>query len=380
MRWSAFLLIITAAAMPFAARGQSGAAPALVAALRGVRSVDAASIIAWGADPKPPENALARVGAVEAQILALDTLDREALLFWLRSHGRDALHQRHATDGQIGPPLYPVDYAIRWTMLPAGFTNPTPLPAARAPAPPESGEPSMPRGVFDFVSSLPLPNVSIPIASSSSSSSRTYMQGNTQVTESSSSGTSVSAQVNVAGLVGMLAQAAAESQPPPEPTAPPAPDKRWTLLQFGRPPAEPGSSGIAVSHGVAGIRNNSEAAACIAFANHNAKPVHEVDFDMTFVDAHDLFLQTMALRRVGVVAQNENVDAPRDLAPAKVLREDGNCVMIGHIKYDAPPIPSLARAVALSYGVRRVVFADGTLWQRPGTNAWPSSSLPGVQP
>jgi hypothetical protein len=360
MRWLILGLVGAVFAMPFPALSQPEASPSLVAALHAVRTADA--------------------NAVEAQIRALDGLDREALLFWLRSHGRDALHQRGATDKQIGPPWYPIDYKIIWTTVPAGFTNPLAA-ATPTPEPAKQGGSNFMRGLFGFVSGLPLPNVSVPIASSSSSSTKTWVEGNTRHTETHSSSSQVSAQVNVSGLVGMLAQAAEQSGSH-VPEEPKAPNLRWTLLEFGRPPAEPHDSGILVHHGVAGVRNNSEGAACVSFTNQNPKTIREVDFDFTFIDRYDRSLQTMALRRVGLVAQNGTVDAPHDLTPpAKVLREASNCVMMGHVKPNAAPIPSLIRAAALAYGVRRVVFEDGTVWQRPGTNAWPpSSELPGLQP
>jgi hypothetical protein len=368
---------LVVAVLPFAAHGdQAGNAPALAGVLKSLRAVDSSYLIAWSADPRAPRNTSDSVSALKARILVLDPADREALLFWLQGHGRDALHQRGATDLEIGPPLYPIDYEIAWTRVPEGFINPTPIPTAtpEPPPPPPAPKPAIPRGLFNFIAMLPLPIVSSG-SMSSHSSSETHREGNTLVTTTHSSSSSVSARVDTRAVVGMLAQAAssegssAAEERPPGPAQPPK--KRWVLLDFGRERIDRDTSGIDVNHGVAGIRNNAEAAACVSFANRNSRAVREIDFDLTFVDVHNHALQTMALRRSGSFEPNAEIAAPHDFDAEDVARQDANCMTMGHSNTAGPPISSLGRTSALAYAVRRVLFEDGTVWQRPGANVWP---------
>ncbi len=373
---------------------QTPAAPALVSALQRLRTVDPSFIIGWSADPRPPGSAPGAVNELKKQILALDGSDREALLFWLRSHGRDALHQRRVTDSEIGAPLYPIDYTIKWIPLPEGFVNPTPIPTA-TPAPPPTPKPQPPksRGVWGFIVPIALqaishiPTQSATIASSSSSHSHTqthsesHMEGNTHVTtyrsstSTSSSSTSMSVGVDVRGLAGMLANETLKEHPTSAPAAQEVANspaaRQWTLLELGRQRSDTQTSGIAVDNGVAGVRNNSEGAACLGFTNRNARAVREIDFDFTLIDAHDRSLQSIGLHRAGTFAPSETSAAPRDVTIPAVAREDANCVTIGSSAADAPAIPSLSRAVAIAYEIRRVVFDDGTMWVRPGANPWP---------
>lgn len=315
---------------------------------------------------------------LKQQILALDSMDREALLFWLRSHGRDALHQRGVNDSEIGAPVYPIDYKIAWVSLPEGFVNPTPIPTA-TPEPPPTPKPQAPksRGMWGFIVPIALaavakvPTQSATIASSSHSS--TVIQGNSVVTTSSS--TSMSAGIDVRGVAGMLANEALKEHPssgPVEREMASAPRTRnWTLLELGRQRSDTQTSGIAVDNGVAGIRSNSEGAVCVGFTNRNAKSVKEIDFDFTLVDGHDRSLQSIALHRAGTFAPNEASSAPNDAAVRSVAAEAANCATIGDSEPEAPVIASLTRAVAMAYEVRRVVFDDGTAWARPGANPWP---------
>jgi hypothetical protein len=396
VKFKAVVLFATifVSALPFMTSAQTAASPALVSVLQRLRTVDPSFIVGWSADPRAPGSAPGAVNALKVEILALDPSDREAVMFWLRSHGRDALHQRGATDAEIGAPLFPIDYAIKWVPLPDGFVNPTPIPTA-TPAPPPTPKPQPPksRGIWGFIVPVALqaiahiPPQSATIASSSSSSGHTeahaesHMEGNTQVstyqstTTSSSSSSSMSVGVDVRGLAGMLANEALKEHPTSAPLAQEIASssaaRQWTLLEFGRQRTDTQTAGIAVDNGVAAVRGNSEGAACLGFTNRNPKTVREIDFDFTLVDAHDRSLQSIALHRAGNIAPNETSAAPRDLAVPSVAREDANCVTIGSAAADAPVIPSLARAVAMAYEIRRVVFDDGTIWMRPGANPWP---------
>lgn len=383
MRRAAVTLLATvfACALPFIAPAQTTPTPELISTLHRLRMVDPAFIIGWSADPRPPGSVPGAVSELKKQILALESSDREAMLFWLASHGRDALHQRGATDADIGAPLYPIDYKIVWVSLPEGFVNPTPIPTPTLPPPPPAPtakpQQHQSRGIWGFIVPVVLQAVSnIPMQSAtiaSSSHSETHMEGNTMVTTSSSS--SMSVGVDVRGLAGMLASEALKEHPSDAPVeregASTSPARQWTLLELGHQRSDTETSGIAVDKGVAGIRSNSEGAACLGFTNRNARTVREIDFDFTLVDAHDHSLQSIALHRAGTFAPNERSEAPHDVAGPAVVREDANCVTMGSSAADAPTIASLSRAVAVAYEIRRVVFDDGTSWLRPGANLWP---------
>ena len=384
MRRVAVTLFATffACALPFLAPAQTTPTPELISTLQRLRAVDPAFIIGWSADPRPPGSVPGAVSELKKQILALGPSDREAMLFWLRSHSRDALHQRGATDADIGAPLYPIDYRIVWVSLPEGFVNPTPIPAPTLPPPPPAPtakpQQHQSRGIFGFLVPIALQAISnIPAQSAtiaSSSHSETHMEGNTMVTTSSSSRMSVG--VDVRGLAGLLAAASLTEHPsaPPverEADSPSPARQQWTLLELGRQRSDTETSGIAVDKGVAGVRSNSEGAACLGFTNRNARTVREIDFDFTLVDAHDHSLQSIALHRAGTFAPNERSEAPHDVAGPAVVREDANCVTMGSSSADAPTIASLSRAVAMAFEIRRVVFDDGTSWLRPGANLWP---------
>jgi hypothetical protein len=207
------------------------------------------------------------------------------------------------------------------------------------------------------------------------------MEGNTHVstyrstTSTSSSSTSMSVGVDVRGVAGMLANEALKEHPTAAPlvqeVASSSAARQWTLLELGRQRSDTQAAGIVVDNGVAGVRSNSEGAACLGFTNRNAKAVREIDFDFTLIDAHDRSLQSIALHRAGPFAPNEASAAARDVDVPAVAREGANCVTIGSSAAGAPVIPSLSRAVAMAYEIRRVVFDDGTHWVRPGANPWP---------
>ncbi|HKE37281.1 MAG TPA: hypothetical protein VKB39_07610 [Candidatus Baltobacteraceae bacterium] len=373
---------------------QTAGTPELVTALQRLRTVDPSFVVAWSIEARPPGSAPGTVNEFKKQILALDSSDREAMLFWLRSHGRDALHQRGVTDAEIGAPLYPIDYKIVWVPMPEGFVNPTPIPTA-TPEPPPTPKPQPPksRGIWGFiipVAVAAISNVASPkttIASSSTSSGHTtssmesHMVGNTHVTtyqsssSFSSSSSSASVGVDMRGVAGMLANEALKEHPTSAPlvqeVASSSAARNWTLLEFGRQRSDTLTSGITVNNGVAGVRSNSEGAACLGFTNRNEKAVREIDFDFTLIDAHDRSLQSIALHRAATIAPNETSAAPSDAEVPAVAREGANCVTIGSSSADAPALASLSRAVAMAYEIRRVVFDDGTTWMRPGANLWP---------
>jgi hypothetical protein len=397
----ALVLACFAAASTNATAADTSASTGLVSALQKLRSINSSFIIAWSADPRPPQTGDDSISKLKRQILALDSQDREALIFWLHSHGRDALHQRGATDPQIGPPLFPIDYNIAWVPLPDGFVNPTPMPTP-TPVPTESPTPkpqSHSNPFYDFLGAVILqkivnPNkplaiqmmedhwqgknpsnpavVSTTIASSSHS--ETHMEGNTLVTNSS--GSSLRAGVDVGGLALLLVSEALKEHPSSQPLQTAVANEprsaQWQLLELGRQRTDVDTHGITVENGVAGIRNNSEGGACLGFTNHNQRTVKEIDFDLTLVDANDHMLQAVGLRRTGSFAPNEKSEAPHDLDIPAIEREDANCITLGRPQPDAPSTAPLARTAAVAYEIRRVVYDDGTQWLRDGANVWPA--------
>jgi hypothetical protein len=371
--------------LPLLTSAQTAPSAALVSVLQRMRTVDVSYIIGWSADPRAPRDAQGAVNQVKTAILALDASDRDAMFFWLRSHGRDALHQRGVTDAEIGPPLYPIDYKIAWVALPEGFVNPTPIPTPTPEPPPTPTPHPKSAGAWAFLIPLALQAIiTIPtysaIFSDFQNGALLFDVNKLQkwVTPSGFLSTAQSI-ADAHAVAGMLANAALKEHPTSTPvehevaSIPAA--QHWTLLEIGRQRWDLQAAGIVVDKGVAGVRNYSEGAACLGFTNHNAKAVREIDFDFTLVDAHDRSLQSIGLHRAGTFAQNERSEAPHDLAPSDVAREDANCVTIGSSAAGAPTIPSLSRAVAMAYEVRRVVFDDGTVWLRPGANLWPHEKV-----
>jgi hypothetical protein len=180
--------------------------------------------------------------------------------------------------------------------------------------------------------------------------------------------------VDMRGVSNMLGSAIYQAdQSGTAPHSPQQPQSEWTLLEFGRERADNQTSGIAVNHGLAGVRKDAEGAACVGFTNTNAKAVREVDFDLTYLDANNHALQTMALRRTGSVAPNAAADAPHGFTPADVAREHSNCATMGApAGTTAASTAPFNRASAMAYEVRRVEFEDGTVWERPGANVWPA--------
>jgi len=382
----ALLAMFFATTLPLLTSAQATPSTALVAVLHRLRAVDASFIIGWSADPRPPGNVPGTINQLKKEILALDASDREALLFWLRSHGRDALHQRGVTDAEIGPPLYPIDYTISWVALPQGFVNPTPIPTPTPEPPPTPTPRPESAGAWAFLIPLALQAIiTIPTYSaifSDFQNAALLFDVNKLQKWVTPSGLISTAQsiADAHAVAGMLANAALKEHPTStaveqEVASIPA-AQHWKLLELGRQRSDSQSAGIVVDNGVAGVRNYTEGAACLGFTNHNAKTVRELDFDFTLVDAHDRSLQSIGLRRTGTFAQNHRSEAPQDLAPSAVAREDANCVTIGSSTAGAATIPSLSRAVAMAYEIRRVVFDDGTVWLRPGANRWPHDMAP----
>jgi hypothetical protein len=376
-----FLSALFLSTLPHTASAQPAPSAALVSVLQRMHTVDVTYIIGWSADPRAPKDALGSINQVKTAILALDASDREAMLFWLRSHGRDALHQRGVTDAQIGPPLYPIDYEIAWVALPEGFVNPTPIPTPTPqPLPTPTPHPK-PTGDLSFLIPLAAQAIvgSIAFSSIGSDFQRATMNLEFDRLQTYFNPTAMMGKMQsiaeASAVAGMLANEALKEHPTSttderEVASIPAAE-HWTLLELGRERSDPQAVGIVVDNGVAGVRNYSEGAACLGFSNRDAKTVREIDFDFTLVDAQDHSLQSFALHRTGTFGPNERSDAPNELMPSAVAREDANCVAIGSSATGAPTIPSLSRAVAMAYEVRRVVFDDGTVWLRAGANLWP---------
>lgn len=324
------------------------ASPALLDALTSVRSASAAE--------------------VAAKTQALSPPDRDAMTYWLASHGRGPLHARGATDAQIGVPYYAIDY----TTVPAPWpstvapliTPPTPVPTAPPPTP-------APRrhSAFSLLGSV-LPDLHIPIASSSSSSSQTTTTNTPNGSETDistqSSSASVSIGVNPWAVVGALIDASSAHTTKQPPSVP------WRGLLFAASTLGTGGSEIAVTRGFAAVRNDgTEGLACISFANNSQKAATEIDVDIEILDTLGFIRRVAPLRLRGSFAPGAEVGGPANVQDVNSAR--ANCVIDGENTLTDTTDP-FTGASAVVYSVRRVLFADGTQWLQPSANAWPPVS------
>ncbi|BDE06820.1 hypothetical protein WPS_20960 [Vulcanimicrobium alpinum] len=82
--------------------------------LRQLPGIAFTNVAEWSGRPAAPAESAAGTAPfaevrAERAILALPAPDREATLWWLQSRGRKRLHERGATNAEIGPARYPVD-------------------------------------------------------------------------------------------------------------------------------------------------------------------------------------------------------------------------------------------------------------------------------
>ncbi len=336
----------------------------LLAALSAVRSGPIDGLAAWADRAQPSDASGGALETIEIQIAALAPGDRDALVYWLGSHGRAALHAVGASDAQIGPPYFALDYAIvpgAWPADIAPLALPSPPPPAPAP---------QPKHHSSFLSSLAsmIPGAQIPVASSSSSSSSTTSNADgSQTTTSQSSGTSVSVGVDSAALINSLIDASA-SHPASQGSA-----GTWRPLLFAAATldADAGASQIAITHGFAASRfNGSEGLACLSFVNNAALTAVEVDVDFQMVDAYGFLRRVAPLRRFGSFATGQLIAGPSSVQDANASRP--NCVVDGEGSLTDPTDP-FAGAAAVLYAVRQVKYADGSTWLMPGANPWPAT-------
>jgi hypothetical protein len=322
------------------------ASPALLAAHGALRSASPANLSDWA--------------ATAPQVAALAAGDHDALLFWLDGHGRGALHAQGATDAQIGVPLYAIDYAIQPAPWPASVPPLPPAPAPPKPTPPPAQHH---HSFWSMVAAAALPSIVAPVAHSSSSSTSTSPDGSTTTTQSSS--TDVSVGVNTGALLSSLLDAAdahGSSQ---------SPSNDWRQLPFGAMTfaSADAPSQIAITHGIASVRSDgTEGFACLSFVNRAAQPATEVDVDIEIIDGLGFVRRVVPLRRVGSFAPGQPVDGPTSVHD--VHSAQPNCVIDGENAIADPSDP-FAGAFAVGYAVRRVTFADGSVWLEPGANAWP---------
>jgi len=335
--------------------------PALADALNSARNASMTDLAAWAAGAAPT----AAIATATSKIQALSAPDRDAMMYWLSSHGRGALHARGASDEQIGVPFYAIDYVlvpapwpstIQRLVAPASAPAPTssPTPAPRRPSP------------FGNLLGAALPQLQIPVASSSSSSSQTTTtnipNGTETNTTTQSSSSSVSIGVNPWAVVGSLIDASnaqVAQQPPSEP---------WRGLLFAASTLGGGGSGIAVTRGFAAVRNDgNDGLACISFANNNQKTATEIDVDIEILDTLGFIRRVEPLRLTGSFAPGVEVGGPSSVQD--LSRARANCIIDGEQHLDDSTDP-FAGAQAVLYSVRRVRFADGTQWLQPGANPW----------
>jgi hypothetical protein len=72
--------------------------------IRDFLSIDFDNLVEWAKHDAPvPENPTFSLEKTEAAIDDLDSADRDAVLSWLRGNGRSKLHDRGASDSDIGP-------------------------------------------------------------------------------------------------------------------------------------------------------------------------------------------------------------------------------------------------------------------------------------
>ncbi len=321
--------------------------PALLDALNAVRTSPLAQVTARVAQLSPPE--------------------RDAMMYWLESHGRGALHALGVTDAQIGVPYYAIDYNLLrgpWPATVQALAEP-----AAAPAPTNPPTPAPRRHSFNVLGAV-LPELQIPIASSSSSSSQTTTTNTANGTETDtttqSSGSSVSIGVNPWAVVGALIDASTAH------TTQPAPSEPWRGLTFAASTLGSGGSAVRVTRGFAAVRNDgSEGLACISFANNGQKVANEVDVDIEILDTLGFIRRVAPLRLRGSFAPGVEVGGPANVHDVDSARD--NCVIDGENALADTSDP-FNGAGAVVYSVRRVLFADGSQWLQPGANAWPPVS------
>jgi len=131
MRYRRRLFVLVSIAMLVAVlsappRADADASNALVQALAAIGNLGPqsfSSVVQWARNGAPQVPIpIYDYQLVEAQILNLGGNDRGAVLSWLQGNGRSALYGRGATDDQIGPPRYGVDFGV--------IPSPSPTPNA----------------------------------------------------------------------------------------------------------------------------------------------------------------------------------------------------------------------------------------------------------
>lgn len=309
---------------------------------------------AWANDSGPD-------GPIAAKFAQLAPPDRDALRYWLASHGRGPLHARGVTDPQIGVPYYSIDYNV----VPAPWPSTVQQLAAPVPAPQSTPAPAPKRHTFGLLGAL-LPELHIPIASSSTSSTQTTTTNTDNGSETNistqSSSTSVSIGVNPWEVVGSLIDAASAHDTPQPPSVP------WRGLLFAASTLGGGGSGIAITRGFAAVRNDgTEGLACVSFANNAQKTATEIDVDIETLDSLGFIRRVVPLRLSGSFRPGAKIGGPANVQDVNSAR--GNCVIDGENALANSTDPFSA-AQAVVYSVRRVQFADGTQWLQPGANAW----------
>jgi hypothetical protein len=360
----ALLLWSRASAQPLLTPALPPPSSELLAALAAARFGPMTALVAWATRAQPSDASGGPLQALETQVMNLAPGDRDALLYWLQSHGRAALHARGVSDAQIGPAYFSIDYSLvpgPWpaTVVPLSLPNPPPLPTP-TPAPEHHS------GFFNTLASM-IPNAQLPVASASSSSTTTTNNADgSQTITSQSSGSSVSVGVDSQALLSSLVDAASAHS---SPRAGPA----WRGLLFAASTLEPGGgpSQIAITHGFAASRaDGTEGVACISFTNNAPQTATELDLDLEVSDAYGFVKRVVGLRRIGTFASGAVIAGPTSVADAKSSRP--NCVIDGEGSLDDPTDP-FAGAAAVFYTVRQVKYADGTSWLLPGANPWPES-------
>ena len=130
IRSLAFITVLCLCALGATVVARDYASPQLQSTLETLRNLNSSSfqqVVWWAANPSPPPSTIIDWQQAEAQVLALSSRDRDAVLAWLNSRGRGALCERGATDAMIGARRFPID---NFNYISCGGPAPSPSPSA----------------------------------------------------------------------------------------------------------------------------------------------------------------------------------------------------------------------------------------------------------
>jgi hypothetical protein len=153
----------------------------------------------------------------------------------------------------------------------------------------------------------------------------------------------------------------------PAPVPPPTPNP-YRDLRFTTATLAPERGPIAVYGGWGAVkRDGKEVVVCISFKNERQVAATRIRFEFPLANREGETLDTLQLDRRGTFSTNVNIDGWSGLeAWRSGVGHRGyadNCV----IQRSGIAALSLMNAHFASYRIRRVEFADGSIWPAPGT-------------